>query len=193
MVGELGVDAQRGLNREDDVAGNVGNPCHCSYCQFGFMATAGGGCGENLPASAGLATEPIAAMFQVPKSSLLSLEELLVDESEEDLFTKHIFDDPGLLSACSDGARLEFGESPNCVQISCLVAKFFSIGSELITSDAFQSFDDWAAITPSMAALSTMNGMVIERKSRALSHKRLLICFYYTNAVHPFDDMHAVE
>lgn len=124
--------------------------------------------GKNLPASAGLATEPIAATFQVPKSLLMSLEELLIEESERGLFTKHIFDDPGLLSACSDWARLEFGESPDCVQISCLVAKFFSIGRELITSDAFQSFDDWAAIAPSMAALSTMNGMVIERKSRAL-------------------------
>ena len=49
------------------------------------------------------------------------LKELLINGSRRALFTKYMFDGPGLLSAPPGWARLEFGESPDSVQNSCPV------------------------------------------------------------------------
>jgi len=68
MMGKLRFGAQRGLDRQDHLAGNVCDPCHCNRKE---VSNAGRKVRRGLlsaPASAGLEMDPILTEIELPSN-----------------------------------------------------------------------------------------------------------------------------
>jgi hypothetical protein len=65
MVGKLGFGAQRGLNRQDDIAGNICDPRHCVGNKVSRAAHRVCWVLLFAPASAGLEIDPIFAEIEL--------------------------------------------------------------------------------------------------------------------------------
>lgn len=77
MVGEFRIGAERGLDRENDIAGEVGKSRNCSmpsvYMVPGYFAERLDRGLFHVPASAGLATEPMFSVMDCWRPSQTKL------------------------------------------------------------------------------------------------------------------------